>query len=329
MKLVLHIVWKDCRRLRWPLALWLFLVALKIGIGFSLILTGGFAGLSASRLQDVTTELAGVASLLTIVLTAMLVQEDSLVGTTQFWLTRPISRWRLLVAKLAGWVLLLYLPAVVLSLPWWLTCAFGPREIARAALDLLALQVLVSVPAALVASLTDTLSRFLVWGLVLVFAGAVLPSMLMLWIAGWIGISDAPGPAFALFIWATVGLVFAAVIVGQFLRRDVVRSLVRLAVGSVLAPVMAVLANIALAPLFSPQRTWTDWHPERMEGVTVSLNGFRASASGRPPGSEIYLETDFAVQGLPREMTLDSGTELPAQQTWRWPGGPVLKRDST
>ena len=58
-------------------------------------------------------------------LTALLVQEDNLVSTSPFWVTRSISNARLLAAKFAGWLALLWLPAVVLTLPWWLVCGDG------------------------------------------------------------------------------------------------------------------------------------------------------------------------------------------------------------
>ncbi len=125
MNLMLHIVRKDFLRLRWPLAGGLALVAANLAIGFAVILADGLGGWSNERLQEVTTGLLGLQLLATFVLTAMLVQEDGLVGSTQFWLTRPISNARLLAAKLAGWVLLLWLPAVVLTLPWWIACGFG------------------------------------------------------------------------------------------------------------------------------------------------------------------------------------------------------------
>ena len=54
MNPVLHIVRKDLLRLRWQLAVWLLVVGLKLGIGFSLVLGGGFGGFSTDRLQALT-----------------------------------------------------------------------------------------------------------------------------------------------------------------------------------------------------------------------------------------------------------------------------------
>jgi len=102
MNLTLHIVLKDLRRLRWPLAVRLLIIALKLGIGFSFVLTGGFSVMPVEWIKFLPQALLGGELAFTFVLTAMLVHEDSLVGTTQFWLTRPISGARLLGAKLAG-----------------------------------------------------------------------------------------------------------------------------------------------------------------------------------------------------------------------------------
>ena len=159
MKLVLHMVRKDFLRLRWPLAGWLVLVAAKLGLGFALVLGADLLGWKNDSMTSVVVGGFVLERVMTFVLVAMLVLEDALVGSTQFWTTRPISGARLLAAKLAGGLLLLWLPEVLLTLPWWLTCGFGGREMAWAMFELLVVLGTVAVPAALVASLTDMPSR--------------------------------------------------------------------------------------------------------------------------------------------------------------------------
>jgi hypothetical protein len=322
VRLVLHIVRKDFRRLRWPLAGWLVIVVARLGIGFSLVLSGGFGGMSDDQLNLVSLGLLALGLLLTFVLTAMLVQEDALVGETQFWLTRPISGSRLLGGKLAGWFLLLWLPAFVVTLPWWLTCGFGVREIFWAALQMFALQLAVSAPAALVAVVTDTLSRFLLWAFVLVFAVGTTPVVLMSVVSSHSQIVTSS----ANMVTGLVALLLTAVgvIVRQYRRRDVVRSVAWLGVGAALSVFLAVAVPGGLVARSFRSGHGSDWHAERAKGVTLALHSFDA-VEGRATRSEVWLHSRFEVKGLPPELALNGGDW--SRQTWHWPGGPVITRE--
>ena len=122
MSVISHLVWHDIRALRLPLAAWfLVLLAQAAVMAFGpglidpdarqrVILT--FAGL-----------LAGARLAFTILLTVLLVQRDSPVGTTAFWLTRPIRPAVMAASKLsAAALLLVVLPAIV---GWFLFTALG------------------------------------------------------------------------------------------------------------------------------------------------------------------------------------------------------------
>lgn len=94
MKLTWHIMKKDLTRLRWELAVW----------------TGCLACLSLNAkrtIGEMTTMpllLVMISSMmwvvLSVVIVAGIVQEDSLVASSVFWRTRPLSPARLLGAKL-------------------------------------------------------------------------------------------------------------------------------------------------------------------------------------------------------------------------------------
>src|SRR3954470_6120026 len=117
MKLLFHIVANDLRRLRFWLMAWVVVLALPI--------LEGVRTLRVDPLDDATWNLQdemawatmleiGVAYLLML----LLVQGDAVVGTRQFWLTRPISGQRLLAAKTVGAAVVLWIIPLLVSLPW-------------------------------------------------------------------------------------------------------------------------------------------------------------------------------------------------------------------
>ena len=105
MSQTLHLLKKDLRSLRLPLALL-----------YTLVIAQTVLALQDPIDFDKARQIDGYLQLLTVlamlVTTGMLVHQEPLVGTTAFWLTRPIRRSSLLTAKalfLLGSWLLLYL----------------------------------------------------------------------------------------------------------------------------------------------------------------------------------------------------------------------------
>jgi hypothetical protein len=91
---ILHIVRKDLLRLRYLVALW-FVVLIADCLCESGVIT-------LTTLNDTETALRFltlIKNLAAFMLVAFLVQEDNLVDTNAFWLTRPISGSRLFLAK--------------------------------------------------------------------------------------------------------------------------------------------------------------------------------------------------------------------------------------
>ncbi len=340
MKLVWHIVWKDFLRLRWGLAAWWAVIALKLGLGFALILFLGDAQWTQSGqphpfwsdnwLGTTLPLIALLEGFLAFFLTAMLVKEDGLVGTKQFWITRPISPGRLLAAKCAGWVLMLWLSAVVLILPWWLACGFGAGQIAWAALELFAFQAAISLPAAVVASLTDTVSRVVVWSLVLVaFVGMAIPAILGLLTAR--AILGTNMPEFAGICFVALAVVGAAIFARQYWRRNWVGSVVRLGLGILAGPVVLILLVVRFDGTFRrivrSDMSWSDWHEERAADVSLRQQSAVANPTNlrREELVETQLTTYLAASGVPRGYVVMQGDK--AQQTWRWPDGLEVRRN--
>ena len=87
-----HYLAKDLRRLRLLVALWPLVVAAETILAGS----GAVARVEDLRLQEALQILASLLSLLKLMLACvivpLLIQEEPLVGTEAFWLTRPIPR---------------------------------------------------------------------------------------------------------------------------------------------------------------------------------------------------------------------------------------------
>lgn len=128
MSLIVHLMKKDARYLRYELAIWLALVLTQAG----LVLSGvdvQTPEAALSTLDNLYVALWVLQLVLGGVFAAQLVQCDSLVSTTAFWRTRPIPRVTLLASKLViVGVVLLAIPFIVeLSTYWHLLWAFASR----------------------------------------------------------------------------------------------------------------------------------------------------------------------------------------------------------
>ena len=114
MKLILHIIRKDFRHLRFILSAWIALVVL---MGAS---TAHWAQLSGDsenyfHLYHVLAQFAIVELLVRAAVVSRLIHSDSTVGSTAFWLSRPIPKAKLLASKAVFLALLVVLPTAILE----------------------------------------------------------------------------------------------------------------------------------------------------------------------------------------------------------------------
>jgi hypothetical protein len=178
MNLTWQIVKKDARRLRWPLALWLALVAGDVGLGFWLAHDWAAAWHLFPAIMLFHVILIWLQVPVCILLTFQLVHEDRPSDPRAFWPTRPISRRRLLGAKLFGLVVLLWLPTLVLALPWWISSGLGTSDMADVVLVTLLRQATITLPVLALASVTPDLRRFLLWGALAAISAPLVFSVL-------------------------------------------------------------------------------------------------------------------------------------------------------
>lgn len=323
MKPVLHIFWKDLRRLRWMLLLWWAVIAVH-----SFILSSEYdVSMTATMMSVLDNLLPGLeilAFLMLLLLVGVLIHGDSLVGTTAFWLTRPISRWTLLAAKSLFGVAALLLPMVFAEAFVLLSngITLGDTVVCLADAFCKGRLVLLLVIATL-AALTPNLPR-------LVVAGVLLVTMsLVLWYAGMIvsarfGLWPPPMSlrTSAVFAQSFVAVVLcSATVLHQFGTRRTIRSATFLSSG---------IAFFTMVSLFWPVDFFSQpgrpvdeatFDPSRVEvsladSPLLTPFGYR-TAPGQPGYVSGALEFSNVEQGfivrpvaIRSSLTLEDGTTL-------------------
>lgn len=319
MKQILQLVNKDFRRLRSRLALWVMCLAAKYFVGACLIWWGTLDSASFGVLQGALVALVGADIALTLLLTVFLVQEDSVVGTTAFWLTRPISRSRMLAAKVLGAFSFLVVPAVVVAVPWWLLCGFDASQVAAAALDVALFQIALIGLAFAAATLTPSLERSFA-GL-LVVGGATLVALSLVALG-----SRQPERVESSRLALQVALVVAAIGVSvplQYLRRNTRASLSVLGLGLLLATAGMQAWRWDILPAQQPVRIASEIDPQRATTVAIDYRFSRILQVGQgrspqqPPVEIVAM--NFESRGVPDGYALAQGS---LNFAWSWPEKP-------
>jgi hypothetical protein len=138
----------------------------------------GTEGIEWFNKMDALAKVLAAFEFVSFVLTAAIIQQDLLVGTTSFWMTRPISGARLLRAKLLSIGLVFIVAPVLVTLPWWLGCRYGLSEIGWAVAETVAAQAIAVLLGLLWSVVTDGFARFLMWTLVTLFATPMLTAII-------------------------------------------------------------------------------------------------------------------------------------------------------
>lgn len=161
MRLLWQIIRKDLARLAVPMSLWvLFVVGTTVGFGLWQAPVSSEIGNWIEGVNGGGIAMVLLQSTVGTLLAAVLLLEDRPGATTAFWLTRPMSGTRMLVAKISGGVIsVAVIPAMALAL-CWAGFGFSLRETMWAAGEHLVWQIMLVVPALAVMALGGGLGRF-------------------------------------------------------------------------------------------------------------------------------------------------------------------------
>jgi hypothetical protein len=326
MNLTWHIVKKDLRALRWPILLWVLVIVTKLGIGVAMLTADGTEGPEWFRRLDMFSKVMAGIEGVCFVFMAALIHEDLLVGTTAFWMTRPISGGRLLRAKLLGIGLVFWVMPVLVSLPWWQGCGYGLREIAWAAAETVAIQAIFVLVGLLWAVVTDGYARFLMWTLVMLIAIPSVSGVVGLHLAKWQ--STVPFGVMYSRVWVVVALAVAgiiAVVIHQFLTRRFWRSV------ALIGTTVGLILMVALWWPWDLKITdrWYAYQESQVEanwpaattpaGLTLALGGAElAKAPGARADRPVQLRMNYRVEGLSGSQALQPYV---ANFSLRWPDG--------
>ena len=164
MNLALHLAAWDFRNLRRYLGLWLGLVVVQAGlVGYAPQLfpveRGHFFSLSSFAWLVAVLKICLLA-----VIVAQLVQKDCTVGSTAFWLSRPVSRVRLLTGKVLFLVLAVILPSLLVEVGLRIYCGVTPYDTLRSVPQIFFLALLAVVLLMMLAAVTTSLARMIIAG---------------------------------------------------------------------------------------------------------------------------------------------------------------------
>ena len=170
MNLILHLIRKDFRHLRVLLAVWLGLAILQA----VLIGSGLHTRASDMRFLFALSQFIGLLSLLKTLLLIMvvsqLVQSDSTVGSTAFWLSRPISGRKLLASKSLFLVLTVIIPVVLVEALLLLSNGVTLTDTLRSIPQIVLFQLFLTAVPMMLAALTPNLPKLFLLGIIAVVA---------------------------------------------------------------------------------------------------------------------------------------------------------------
>ena len=316
MNLILHIFRKDARHLYPEIAITLVFTVAFAWVAPVQWLDGSYGGVLFARgIASVLAPLLRVfLPVIWLVLITRLVQDESLVGDKQFWVTRPYTWPTLLAAKIMFLLVFLYLPLILMQI--YLLHHAGLNV--RAALpDLLLYQLRLTViyflPVFAIATVTATFAR----QFVTVLAGLAYLGLVS---AAWSTLLNNRIYALDIHIVITVlaAMILLTVVLLQYARR---RTLISRLVLIGLPILLAIVALGASAKMLVERE-----YPVAMNKYVtgVDLNPLKQQPTSGVPytdGGEVRLNLPILLRGVPSGTGLDwkgVSMSLAAKDGFHW-----------
>jgi len=238
MNQVLHIFRKDVRK-HWLEIIVSFLLLFWFGLKLPMI-WGPDSGSDESSTSRLLFALVGIALCFCwCFLVVRVIQDESLVGDRQFWLTRPYQRRWLIAAKVLFVIAVVNIPVLIFDIIFLRRFGFSSwHHLAGLLQAQFMLTAVLILPVATISVITESIAQFLL-GL---FAVIVYISGLI-WMLDQIPSADAGSESPGLMALTVAGSTCVALIVLQYFRRDTsvarwafLGSGVLIAVGLIAAP---------------------------------------------------------------------------------------------
>ena len=271
MMLTLHILLKDLRRHLWEIAIYLVSI---VGWALEEAHPNPWIKDNAGALFPI------VMFVVWFLLIIRVVQGESLIGTREFWTTRPYRAGPLAAAKLAFLILCIHAPLFLAQ--WWLLAQSGFALTAPTLLRLVLLQLefffILTLPAAALAAITVSIVQW-----VLAIIGGVLLGFVISWFP-WGSLT--PSLEGTGLISAAIGLIVIAtllvvLLLWQYNRRRPLAARILFGAALLAVPLCVVIASTPLArsvaypagPADAPIRLSVSSAPERQYSRTDYGNG--------------------------------------------------------
>jgi hypothetical protein len=298
----LHILRKDIRHLWLDLSMY---AALLIAAAIAIPKSWDPANLSNSPLRILITLLNFLIPIIWLLLVARVVHGESLVGDTQFWITRPYAWTSLLGAKLLFLVLCLILPFAIMQWTMVLQAGTNPMHALPAQMTgLLKTAIIVWLTFTAVASVTSTIQRM--------FMSMV--AVVLFWAGALTLVSGAPGPRMALPFASEafgiyLGVLVLATLIFQFATRNTLAS--RVALIAIAVVFVELFGCLVEGQLQAPVNAFVHHHYPLSKDALLRLAFDPTTIPSQDTGQGQHSISALVIARLPVTMQgLDSTTQL-------------------
>lgn len=287
MRLVIHQALKDVRLLRWLLLGWVLVLAAFHAVTLYVLAQPWPDAELLRNLETAEDILSFAGTAAFIVTAAFLVQSDSPVTTTDFWVTRPISGGTMLASKLLTGIVILWALPILGTVIDLLAAGIDIRALG---VSQIAFQLAWLLPLMAIAACTVGLSQFVLVAIIEVLLVAIL-STVTVPLGNWRRASVVLTPLFIRDIFAyTVIALAIPLVVYPYLTRQARRAAVLLGIAP--AVVAAVVGLVVYAVADAEATTGV-----ALRSVSITVDPAAVRLASRGDGTTI--DVPLTIAGVP------------------------------